>query len=60
MYFNVVVKDNIDICYENNQLVFYFGENFEEALKFAEKILRISDYNVEILQFYNEDKEEEE
>lgn len=60
MYFNVVVKDNIDICYEDNQLVFHFGEDFEEALKFAEKVLRISDYNVEILQFYNEDKEEEE
>lgn len=56
MYFNVVVKEE----YEYNGLVFHFGENFEEALKFAEKILRISDYSVEILQFYNEDKEEEE
>lgn len=56
MYFNVVIKEE----YEYNGLVFHFGENFEEALKFAEKILRISDYSVEILQIHNEDKEEEE
>ena len=55
MYINIVVKD-MDSYYQN-QLVFHFEENFEEALKFAEKILRISDYSVEILQFFNDEEE---
>jgi len=54
MFFNVVIKE----AYEYTGLVFHFEENFEEALKFAEKILRISDYSVEILQIYNENKDE--
>ena len=56
MFFNVVIKET----YEHTGLVFHFGDNFEKALKFAEKILRISDYSVEILQIYNEDNEKEE
>ncbi len=58
MYFNVVVKRGMD-CYCDDYLTFYFGDDFEEALKFAEKILRISDYHVEILQFHESDNEEE-
>lgn len=57
MYYNVIIKDGIDF-YESNSLTFHFGENFKEALNFAENILNISEFNVEILQF-EEDKKEE-
>ena len=57
MYYNVIIKDGIDF-YESNSLTFHFGEDFKEALKFAENILNISEFNVEILQF-EEDKKEE-
>lgn len=57
MYYNVIIKDGIDF-YESNSLTFHFGENFEEALNFAKNILNISEFNVEILQF-EEDKKEE-
>ena len=57
MYYNVIVKDGIDF-YDGNSLTFHFGEDFKEALKFAENILNISEFNVEILQF-EEDKKEE-
>lgn len=50
MYYNVVVKDGLDF-YESNCLTFHFGNNFQEALDFAEKILKISDFNIEFLQF---------
>ena len=57
MYYNVVVKDGLDF-YESNCLTFHFGDNFQEALDFAEKILKISDFNIEFLQFEeNEGKE---
>ena len=54
MYYNVVVKNYIG--YVGEQLVFYFGDNFEEALKFVNYIAKISDYNIELLQL---DEEEE-
>ena len=57
MYYNVIIKDGIDF-YESNSLIFHFGENFTEALNFAKNILNISEFNVEILQF-EEDKKEE-
>ena len=57
MYYNVIIKDGIDF-YESNSLTFHFGKNFEEALNFAKNILNISKFNVEILQF-EEDKKEE-
>ena len=57
MYYNVIIKDGIDFS-ESNSLTFHFGENFEEALNFAKNILNISEFNVEILQF-EEDKKEE-
>ena len=58
MYYNVVIKDEINM-YDCNSLVFHFENDFEGALKFAEKILRISNYSVEILQLFEEDNEEE-
>ena len=57
MYYHVIIKDGIDF-YESNSLTFHFGKNFEEALNFAKNILNISEFNVEILQF-EEDKKEE-
>lgn len=54
MYYNVVIKES----YEYTGMVFHFGENFEKALEFAENILRISDYSVEILQIQKEEEEE--
>lgn len=57
MYYNVIVKDGIDF-YESNSLTFHFDENLEEALKFAENILNISEFNIEILQFEEDEKEE--
>ena len=57
MYYNVIIKDGIDF-YEGNSLIFHFGENFTEALNFAKNILNISEFNVEILQF-KEDKKDE-
>lgn len=58
MYYSVVVKDGTDF-YESNCLTFHFGDNFQEALDFAEKILKISDFNIEFLQFEEDDNEEE-
>lgn len=54
MYYNVVVKNYIG--YAGEQLVFYFGDNFEKALDFVNYIAKISDYNIELLQL---DEEEE-
>ena len=54
MYYNVVVKNYIG--YSGEQLVFHFGNDFEEALKFVNYIAKISDYNIELLQL---DEEEE-
>lgn len=54
MYYNVVIKNHVD--YLGEQLVFYFGDNFEKALDFVNYIAKISDYNIELLQL---DKEEE-
>ena len=55
MYYNVIVKNS----YEYSGLVFHFGEDFKGALEFAEQILTISDYGVEILQFHEDDQKEE-
>lgn len=59
MYYNVVVKDTID-NYDayGNSLVFHFGEEFEEAFQFMEKILRTTDYCVEFLQIEKDEEEE--
>ena len=54
MYYNVVVKNYIG--YAGEQLVFHFGDDFEEALKFVNKKAKISDYNIELLQL-NEEEE---
>ena len=54
MSFNVVVKNYIG--YAGEQLVFHFGDDFEEALKFVNYIAKISDYNIELLQL-NEEEE---
>ena len=54
MYYNVVVKNYIG--YAGEQLVFHFGGDFEEALKFVNYIAKISDYNIELLQL-NEEEE---
>lgn len=54
MYYNVVVKNYIS--YSGEQLVFHFGNDFEEALKFVNYIAKISDYNIELLQI--DEKEE--
>ena len=54
MYYNVVVKNCIG--YAGEQLVFHFGYDFKEALKFVNYIAKISDYNIELLQL-NEEEE---
>ena len=58
MYFNVVINEFQDSL-QGNYLVFHFGNDLEEAKKFAEKILRISDYHVEIIPILEKDEEEE-
>ena len=57
MYYNVVVKDGLEF-YDSNCLTFHFGSNFQEALEFAEKILKISDFHIEFLQFEENEGEE--
>ena len=57
MYYNVVINEFKD-CYQGNFLVFHFGENLEEAKQFAEQILKISDYFVEIIPILEDKKEE--
>ena len=57
MYYNVVVKNYIG--YAGEQLVFHFGDDFEEALKFVNYIAKISEYHIEFLQFKEDDNKEE-
>ena len=57
MYYNVVINEFND-CFQGNFLVFHFGENLEEAKQFAEQILKISDYFVEIIPILEDKKEE--
>lgn len=55
MYFNVVIKDKTVFEGESNQLVFHFGNDLDKAVKFANQILKISTYHVEILQFEDDE-----
>ena len=57
MYYNVVINEFKD-CFQGNFLVFHFGKNLEEAKQFAEQILKISDYFVEIIPILEDKKEE--
>lgn len=57
MYYNVVVADGDMMDEFYNQLVFYFGDNKEKAMRFAELVLSVSDYRVSILPF-KEEKDE--
>ena len=57
MYYNVVVKDKEYHCIEENELIFYFGDDKKKALEFFNYIINISDYHVEFLQF-NKDEED--
>lgn len=55
MYYNVVIKDDVEENLTQNELVFHFEDNYEEAIKFLNYIITISNYHVEFLQF--EEKE---
>lgn len=57
MYFNVVIHE-VEECMAGNYLVFHFGNNLEEAKKFCEQILKISNYYVEIVPILKEKKED--
>jgi hypothetical protein len=57
MYFNVIIHEYED-CMQGNYLIFYFGNNLEEAKNFSEQILKISDYYVEIIPVLEDKKEE--
>ena len=57
MYFNVVIHE-VKECMTENYLVFHFGNNLEEAKKFCEQILKISNYYVEIVPILKEKKED--
>ena len=59
MYFNVVIKDDVEESLTQNELVFHFEDDYEEAIKFLNYIIKISDYHVEFLQFNIKDKKEE-
>ena len=59
MYYNVVIKDDVEESLTQNELVFHFEDNYEEAIKFLNYIIKISDYHVEFLQFNIKDKKEE-
>ena len=59
MYYNVVIKDEIEENISQNQLVFHFENNYDEAIKFLNYIITISDFHVEFLQFHEENQEEE-
>ena len=58
MSFNVVINEFKD-CFQGNFLVFHFGDDFEEALKFVNYIAKISEYHIEFLQFKEDDNKEE-
>ena len=53
MFYRVVIKENDKIAY-GSQLYFGFND-FNEMIEFVTKIIRISDYNIEIYQLENED-----
>jgi len=55
-FYNVIIKDNDDDEY-SNRLRFSFDTQ-QEALSFANKILEISEYDVEIYQCYEEENKE--
>ena len=59
MYYNVVIKDDVEESLTQNELVFHFGDDFEEALKFVNYIAEISEYHIEFLQFKEDDNKEE-
>lgn len=59
MYYNVVIKDDVEESLTQNELVFHFEDDYEEAIKFLNYIIKISDYHVEFLQFNIKDKKEE-
>lgn len=59
MDYNVVIKDEAEESLTQNELVFHFEDNYEEAIKFLNYIITISNYHVEFLQFNIKDKKEE-
>ena len=57
MYYNVIVSEkDMDNPY-CNQLVFYFGDDKEQAIEFAELIADISDYYVSLRPIKDEQNE---
>ena len=59
MYYNVVIKDDVEESLTQNELTFHFEDNYEEAIKFINYIITISNYHVEFLQFNIKDKKED-
>lgn len=57
MYYNVVISDGEYDDQFYNSLVFYFGDNKEKAIRFAELVLSVSNYHVSILPFKEEKNE---
>ena len=55
MYYNVIIKNGLE-DEQHDELIFYFGSNYEEAIEFAKLITRISNYHVEFLQFEEKEK----
>jgi len=56
MYYNVLIRDGDINEITTNQLIFHFQNDFEKALKFVKKILEISNYEVEILPFLDNEE----
>lgn len=57
MYYNVVIKDDIEEEMVQNELIFYFDDK-EKAIKFLDYIITISNYHIELLQFSSKNKME--
>lgn len=59
MYYNVVVRDKVPNNYSwENELIFHFENDLQQAISFCEIILNTSNNSVEILQFNNCESEE--
>lgn len=54
-YCNVIVKDKDESPFRN-ELVFHF-KTYQEGLEFAKQIIEISEYDIEILQFFDGEDE---
>ena len=59
MLYEVIVNDCHEFNVDTNELVFKFGDNYKEMMKFVDFVLKTTYYHVQILQHKFEQIEEE-